>query len=216
MEPLCMVALTSCVPAETLHANLHDGGIEMWGAPVGLEKLYLSIWVIMSSMLQSISWIPATNNFYQVGSREPYHKLWGSFFPLVSDRTALWHATAHSNIIHLTCNIFLCVCVWWVSGWANIRVACFGGEKTVSTMRVRIVMTCFVLLKTHCKLYQSPNKSNWKENTIQDIWLFNDGELRWRCSGPDWAWMGCMGSVWVGGVIHWDYAQFGEYQPTWG
>lgn len=42
MEPLCMAALTSCVPEETFHANLHDGGIEMWGAPVGLEKLYLS------------------------------------------------------------------------------------------------------------------------------------------------------------------------------
>lgn len=38
-----MAALTSCVPAETLHANLRDGGIERWGAPVGLEKLYLSI-----------------------------------------------------------------------------------------------------------------------------------------------------------------------------
>lgn len=128
MEPLCMVALTSCVPAETLHANLHDGGIEMWGAPVGLEKVYLSIWrAIMSSMLQSISWIPATNNFYQVGSREPYRKLWGSFFPLVSDRTASWHATADSNIIHLTCNIFLCACV------VGVRV----GQHTCGMFRRR-------------------------------------------------------------------------------
>lgn len=28
----------------------------------------------MSSALQSISWIPATNNFYQEDSGEPYHK----------------------------------------------------------------------------------------------------------------------------------------------
>lgn len=34
-----MAALTSCVPAGTFHANLHDGRIEMWEAPVDLEKL---------------------------------------------------------------------------------------------------------------------------------------------------------------------------------
>lgn len=43
MEPLCMAALTSFVPVKTLRANLHDGGIEMWGVSVGLEKLYLYI-----------------------------------------------------------------------------------------------------------------------------------------------------------------------------
>lgn len=29
MEPLFMAALNSCVAAETVHANIHDGGIEI-------------------------------------------------------------------------------------------------------------------------------------------------------------------------------------------
>lgn len=40
---------------------------------------------------------------------------------------------------------------------------------------VRSVMTCSVLLETHCKLYRSPNKSCWKENKTQDIRALNDG-----------------------------------------
>lgn len=108
---------------------------------------------------------------------------------------------------------FACMSVLWVWGWAEIRVACFW-EKTVSAMRARIVMACFVLFKTHCKLYQSPNKSCWRENTTQDIWLFNDRELRWRHSGLDWGWMLCMGSAREGGgggVIHWDTGRVPAY-----
>lgn len=62
---------------------------------------------------------------------------------------------------------------------------CHVSGGTVSAMPVWIVMTCFVQFETHCKLYQSPNKSYWRENTTQDIRPFNDRGLRWRCSGLD-------------------------------
>lgn len=189
----------------------HDGGIEMWGGPVGEEKLYLSIWsAIMSSTLQSISWIPATNNFCKEGSREPYHKLKGSFFPLVADRTALWHATGDSrkkkkiitwHVTSFSLSLFfvnVCVCGGREGGPTYVWHVL--GRKAVNTMCVRIVVTCFKLLKTRCKLYQSPNKSCWKKNTTQDIWLFNDCELRWRWvdwTEPEW---GCVGSAREWGV----------------
>lgn len=102
LEPLWVSALTSCIPEEAFHANLHDWGIEMWGAPLGLEKLDLSIWrAVMSGMLQSISWMPATNNFYQVDPRE-------SLF-----RQNCLEAGSHFSV-HM----------WRVRGWTMIRAEC--------------------------------------------------------------------------------------------
>lgn len=49
---------------------------------------------------------------------------------------------------------------------------------------VRSVMTCSVLLETHCKLYRSPNKSCWRENKTQDIRALNDGGAAVARMGP--------------------------------
>lgn len=75
--------------------------------------------------------------------------------------------------------LFVCACKVRVRvgrNTSNIR------ERTVSTMHVQIVMTRFLLLETRCKFYQSSIKSGWRENTTQDIRLFNERAPRWRCS----------------------------------
>lgn len=61
---------------------------------------------------------------------------------------------------------------------SGLTYVCHVSGGTVSAMPVWIVMTCFVQFETHCKLYQSPNKSCWRENTTQDIRPFNDRGLR--------------------------------------
>lgn len=136
----------------------------------------------------------ATDHFYQEVSRELYHKF--SFFHPLS---ILWRATAdeknktkQKNVCLTSLSVFLHVCLRRGCESGPMYV-CHVSGGTVSAMPVWIVMTCFVQFKTHCKLYQSPNKSCWRENTTQDIRPFNDRGLRWRCSGLDWAWMQHMG-----------------------
>lgn len=85
---------------------------------------------------------------------------------------------------HWTCNIIFfflheCLCCGCEGGSKHTQHVS-GSETVISTMCARTVMPCFVLFETHCKLYQSPHKSCWRENTTQDIWPFNDGEPRWR------------------------------------
>lgn len=70
---------------------------------------------------------------------------------------------------------------------------------------VRSVMTCSVLLETHCKLYRSPNKSCWRENKTQDIRALNDGGAAVARMGPGPG----------GGAVRWD-CPLGGYQPAQG
>lgn len=69
------------------------------------------------------------------------------------------------------------------------------------------VMTCSVRHKTHCKLYQSPNKSCCRENKTQDMRPLNDGGAAAARMSP--------GLSGAGGGIHWD-CPLGGYQPAQG
>lgn len=92
----------------------------------------------MSSALQSISWIPATNNFYQEDSGEPFHKL--PHPPSLFRQNRLM--TCYGRLTHLTCNISLFFVVV-VGARVGLHMCGMFWGGTVSAMRVRIVMTCF-------------------------------------------------------------------------
>ena len=222
MESLCTAALTSCVPAETHHKNLHDAEIEMQSAPVTLGKtLYLPTWrATLSLMLQSISWIPATNNIPEApGSHSPNSE--ALFFFLFSDRTASWHAAAGSRqkqIIHLTWNIPVCVCVCVCvvgvrGGWHTCGM--FSGSKRragcVRGLSWRVPCCSGHIVNS---ISHPINPAGGKtQHKIYDC-LMNAGRgggvADW--TQPEWG----VRVQWEWGVIRWEWVQLGEYGATGG